>query len=239
MFLLLFHSLVFVVVLIVVVVVLATDIAPDRIGTRTWDTMYGAKSDLLRGKRTGRLLQYNPETEEVSVLARDLFFPNGISINKDETAIYFAETFALQLMKYNIRDGSLTTVVDAHEHTGYTDGLDCSWKGITGKSSHCYSVIVSPVVPLMKLAWLIPHPFDIVFRSFLMSLPKKLAPPVKPYGGIIEFKDDDSKSGSGMTRIIQDPTGKDVGMINGVTVHNNKLYLGSLYNDYITIYDLE
>ena len=202
--------------------------------------MYGAKTDLLRGKRTGRLLQYDPLTDEVTVLARDLFFPNGISISKDETALFFAETFALTLMKYNLKDGTLSTVVDGKDHTGYTDGLDCAWNGVTAKSSLCYAAMPSAIVPLMKLAWKIPHPFDIVFRSFLMSLPKKLAPPVKPYGGIIEVDAfGTSESGGKMTRLIQDPTGEDVGMINGVTVHNNKLYLGSLYNDYVTVYDLE
>jgi hypothetical protein len=42
----------------------------------------------------------------------------------------------------------------------------------------------------------------------------------------------------GIIRILQDPSGKDDGMFTGVTVHDNKLYLGSLKNDYVGGYDL-
>ena len=38
--------------------------------------------------------------------------------------------------------------------------------------------------------------------------------------------------------LIQDPTGKDIGALTGVTVHDNKLYLGSLENDFVGVYDL-
>ena len=53
----------------------STEIAPDRIGTRSWDTMFAAKTDLIRGSKSGRLLKYDPSTDTVSVLAsgfRDL-----------------------------------------------------------------------------------------------------------------------------------------------------------------------
>lgn len=66
--------------------VTATEIAPDRIGTRTWDTMYMAKTDLIRGKPTGRLLKYDPVTDEVTVLVRNLFFSS-----KDSLLVYMLD----------------------------------------------------------------------------------------------------------------------------------------------------
>ena len=36
--------------------------------------------------------------------------------------------------------------------------------------------------------------------------------------------------------LLQDPTGTDIAALTGVTVHDNKLYLGSLHNDFIGVY---
>ena len=38
---------------------------------------------------------------------------------------------------------------------------------------------------------------------------------------------------------LQDPRGEDIGMLTGVTLWDEKLYLGSLHNDYIGVYDLQ
>jgi hypothetical protein len=196
--------------------------------------MYMAKTDAMRGKRTGRLLKYVPSTEEVTVLARNLYFPNGIAVDKDEKFIFFVETFTLRLMKMSLDDGSLSALVEG-ELTGYPDGGDCGWPGITTEtSSNCYAVMPSAMLPIMKLAMKIPPPYDSVFRSLLMGLPKQLAPPVKKYGGVVEV---DPVNG-GVIRLLQDPTGEDAAAFAGVTVKDNKLYLGSLKNDYIGVYDL-
>lgn len=212
----------------------ATEIAPDRIGTSSWDTMYMAKTDAIRGLRTGRLLQYDPSDDSVKVLARNLFFPNGIAVDQNESYVYFTETFTLRLLKYSLSAGKVEPIVDGGL-TGYPDGGDCAWRGETAKtSSYCYAVMPSAFLPIMKLLQKIPPPIDSVFRSLIMALPKTLAPPVAPYGGIVEV---DPVNG-GIVRLLQDPTGKDVGMFTGVTVHDNKLYLGSLKNEYIGVFDL-
>ena len=193
-----------------------------------------AKTDALRGKRTGRLLRYDPVVDEVTVLARGLSFPNGISVDKDETFLLFAETFTLSLLKYTLEGGKLEVVVKGGL-TGYPDGADCAWAGITSKVSNlCYAALPSAFLPILKLVLKMPHPLDQFFRSLLMALPKKLAPPVKQYGGIVEV---DPLKG-GVVRLLQDPTGKDAGMFTGVTVHDDKLFLGSLKNDYIGVYEL-
>ncbi len=214
----------------------ATTIAPDRIGTYSWDTMYGAKSDCMRASRTGRLLQYDPATDDVKVLARGFHFANGISVDKDETYIIFGETFAIRMQKFHLASGIVEAVV--HDGlTGYPDGLDCAWPGVTSvDSSLCYAAMPSSILPIMKIVKIIPHPMDMIFRSLLLSLPRSMAPPIKPYGGIAVF-DPDIKNGP--VDFIQDPEGKDIGMLTGVTVHDNKLYLGSLKNDYITVYNLD
>lgn len=209
----------------------ATDIQPDR-SNDSWDTLYASKVDLLRGVARGRLLEYNPSTDETKVLARGIRFANGVAVDKDETFVIFAETFGLRILKYHLQGkekGQLDIVIENKQMTGYPDGVDCSWK--TGK---CYSVIASPVVPLHKLMTRLSNAFDVALRTLLMSMPKSLTPAPKKYGGVIEF----DPSGNGEVRYIQDPKGEDIKMLTGVTEVNGKLYLGSLENNYIGVYTL-
>lgn len=211
----------------------ASDVSPDRIGTRTWDTMYAYKTDLIRGKRSGRLLEYDPSTEELKVLARGLWFPNGVGVDKDETYIFLAETSTLQLLKFHLRGpnaGMLETAVESQNMTGYPDGTDCNWKG----DRKCYSVMPSSIVPLSKIIKKLPHPIDRILRNIYLMLPKAFAPKVRPYGGIIEV-DPNSKE----INYFQDPDATDIGHLAGVTVWDNKLYLGSLKNNFIGVYDLK
>ena len=222
----------------------STTIAPDRIGTRSYDTMYAAKLDLLRGNGTGRVLEYDPHTDVTKVLVSGLHFANGIAVNKDETFLFFAECLAMKLWMYHLtgeKAGTLELVVDSKEMTGYIDGTDCAWSQDSSGHSKCYAVIISAVVPLHKLALKLPHPMDAWLRTLLMMLPKALAPPTKRYSAIVEV-DPITKQ----FRYIQDPTGQDVAQITGVTHyapnsrdHSHKLYLGSLTNDYFAVYHLD
>ena len=114
------------------------------------------------------------------------------------------------------------------------DGVDCAWKGITAESSLCYAANPSYVVMANGLLWGLPHPVDWFLRTLLIMLPKEWLPKTKPYGGITII---DPQTSQGL-ELIQDPYGADIGHITGVTVHDNKLFLGSLHNDYIGVYDL-
>lgn len=48
--------------------------------------------DVLEGKPHGRLMSYNPTTEETKVLLRDLYFANGVALSPDQTSLIFCET---------------------------------------------------------------------------------------------------------------------------------------------------
>jgi Strictosidine synthase len=212
----------------------ASDIPPDRIETRSWDLTYPAKLDLLRGKRTGRLLEYNPKTNQVSVLARGLWFPKGVAVDKDESFVLLSEKFALRMVKYHLngpQKGTIDTLVESHNMTGYPDGADCA--PAADKNSKCYAAIAAPLDPIAKFINMIPFPFDVLVRNQVMALPKWAAPGVKPYGGIMEV---DLKTKA--VQYFQDPDATDIGHLAGVTVWKNKLYLGSLSNNFVGVYEL-
>jgi hypothetical protein len=209
----------------------ASSIAPDRLlKKQTWDTLYASKMDLARGVGTGRLLQYDPSTDKVSVLARNIHFANGVAVDESEDFLYLSETFGPRLLKYDLKKGGLQeleVLVDNKDMTGYVDGLDCA-------GTKCYAVLPSSISPVHKLWNMLPGTVDMFFRTFIMSLPKNFAPPIKKYGGILEV-DPSTKA----FRYLQDPNGLDIAMLCGVTEHDGKLYLGSLENDYIGVYNLQ
>lgn len=213
----------------------STDIAPDRIGTYSWDTLYASKLDLMKGKKTGRLLRYNPKTENVDILADGIWFANGVAVDKDETFVMIVETFSSRVLKYHLTDkvkkGTVEVMVEGFP--GYPDGADCSFA--TGK---CYSALPSSQVKVINLMQKLPNYTDLLPRALMMLLPRSLAPKVTKYGGVVEiFPEDTKKNGYG-SRILQDPWGEDITFLTGVTESGGKLYLGSLKNDYIGVYEL-
>jgi len=213
----------------------ASDLTAEReVGKREWDPLYMSKIDCTRGKGTGRLLRYDPSTDDVVVLADGIFFANGVTVDKDETFVMVSETFQARTLKYYLEGGKKGTIeVMANKFPGYPDGADC-----TSVNGLCYATLASAIPPIIKIIYSMPHPIDMVLRSFIMMIPKRFLPKVVPYGGIVEISPGDSTSCGQITRIIQDPTGKDIGMITGVTVHQEKLYLGSIQNNFIGVYDL-
>jgi hypothetical protein len=114
------------------------------------------------------------------------------------------------------------------------DGVDCAWNGVTANTSYCFAANPGIVVPANKFLLSLPHPIDWILRCLLAMLPKEWLPKVKPYGGITIV----DASTSRFVDLLQDPSGEDIGHITGVTIHDNKIFLGSLVNDFIGVYDL-
>ena len=114
------------------------------------------------------------------------------------------------------------------------DGVDCAWKRFGGNSTLCYAVGYSSVVPAAKLIFQLPEPLQMFFRNLLMMVPAKLTPKPQPYASIAIFDPETSEH----VGLIQDPKGRDVTSLAGITFYRNKLYLGSLHNDYVAVYDL-
>jgi hypothetical protein len=224
----------------------ATTIAPDRVfyGENVqppqqqhgeWDTLYASKLDFMRGYGTGRLLMYDPSAHETTVLIdrdQQIHFANGVAVDKDERYVVVAETFGLRIHRYDLQTHTSEVLIDSHQIPGYVDGMDCS-----KTSTICYAVMPSAILPIHKLLNAVHPSLSRYFRIFLSILPRKWTPPVKKFGGILEFNIT-AAPGNAMIRTILDPTGRDLSMLTGVTIHKDKLYLGSLTNPFVGVYDL-
>jgi len=211
----------------------ATDIIPDRIG-ETWDCLYASKMDLVRGgHRRGRLLEYDPATDEVRVLATGIHFANGVSVDKDEKWVLLSETMQARSLKYYLEGPKKGTLEPINTYfPAYSDGNDCH-----DKTGLCYIALPSPP-GAMSLVYKMPPPLDRYIRTLFMALPRLLAPKPPPFGGIVELDPGDETKEQRVVRVLLDPNGEDVPFVTGVTVHGDKLYLGFLKSDFVAVYDL-
>ncbi|KAL3777949.1 hypothetical protein ACHAW5_008352 [Stephanodiscus triporus] len=229
----------------------ATDVRTDRdVRTGRWDILYASKVEGVRGKRTGRLLRYRPETGEVDVLASGAAFANGVSVmDEEETRVLYTSTFEAVVMMHRL-DGNgkggggggggggegAERLLDGFP--GLLDGIDCP----RSRPGLCYVAIVSTLSPPVNAIFsMTPSWLGRVVRSLLMMIPRSWSPPLEPYGGVAEiFVGDDENGGPArITRIFQDIDGRDFSTITGVTEHDGKLYLGSLHADYVGVVSLD
>ena len=219
----------------------ASDVKSDRdVTSGLWDYMYASKVEGVRGKRTGRLLRYKPETGEVDILVTGVAFANGVAVNKDETYVLYSSTFEGSVMKYPIDDKEEEgrakpkpeRILD--NFPGFLDGVDCSFQ-----SGLCYVAIATPLDPLIGAIFAMPTWIGRPIRTLLMMLPKALAPKVKQYGAAAEINPGDENTPARIIRIFQDPDGRDISTVTGVTEYDGKLYLGSLHGNYVGVVSLE
>jgi sugar lactone lactonase YvrE len=53
---------------------------------------------VFSGDPSGRLLKYNPQTKETTVLHRSLQFPNGVSMSKDGSFYILFHTYFISAL---------------------------------------------------------------------------------------------------------------------------------------------
>ena len=94
--------------------------------------------------------------------------------------------------------------------------------------------MISAIVPMHLFLNSVPIQVSQLLRNMILLLPKWLAPPVKKFGGIVEVNPSTKEF-----RLLLDPTGEDISALTGVTAYKDKLYLGSLSNKYIGVYNLQ
>ncbi|KAF8011383.1 hypothetical protein BT93_J1863 [Corymbia citriodora subsp. variegata] len=93
-------------------------------------TLKEAIWDILEGRPHGRFLSYNPATKETKVLARDLYFPNGVALSPDQSFVIFCETVMMWCKRYYIngeQKGHIDTFID--HLPGFPDNIRYDGEG--------------------------------------------------------------------------------------------------------------
>jgi sugar lactone lactonase YvrE len=165
------------------------------------------KRDLLEYRPNGRLLAYRPGGS-TEVVTEGLYFPNGVALTPDETAIMLVETGSHRLSRVPLATGTPELLADL---PAYPDNV-----GATGDGTY-WIALPSPRVKIAER--LLPYPR---LRQLAALLPDRLQPQPAHYS-IAALVDGDGS----VLRTLHGPRGRYF-MLTGVRQHGDVLWLGSL-----------
>jgi sugar lactone lactonase YvrE len=166
------------------------------------------KRDLLEHRPNGQVLAYDPRTGRTDVVTRGLYFPNGVALTPDESALMLVETTTHRLLRVGLPDGTVEVLTDL---PAYPDNV-----AAVGDGTY-WIALPSPRVPVVER--LLPHPR---VRQLVALLPDALQPQPRRYG-LVALVDGEGR----VRRTLHGPAGA-YWMITGVRQHGDQLWMGSL-----------
>jgi sugar lactone lactonase YvrE len=177
--------------------------------------------DSLEGRPNGRILVYNPAENSTTVLLKDLYFPNGIALSKDEEFFIFSESTLARLLKYYLRGEKKGTVEVINDKLpGFPDNVHYNQeKGIL------YVGVVGQRDAIAGLLWKTP-----ILKKLLALFPALLAAADSAAKTARVVAVDENGN---PLKMYQDPTGKEVGFVTAGIEADGYLYLSSLRDDFV------
>lgn len=192
--------------------------ASQRFGAAKWGgTLDAATLDILEQSSTGRVLEYDPATKSLRVVAKGLSFANGIALTADEQFLLVSETGRYRIWKIAVPADQLDLAqptplakVLIDNLPGYPDnltrGLDGRfWMGLAGPRNDLDAMAERPYL-----------------RKVILRLPRVLWPVPKSYGHVIAFTEEGK-----VLADLQDPSGN-APLTTGVTETPERLYIHSV-----------
>ncbi|HUP92533.1 MAG TPA: SMP-30/gluconolactonase/LRE family protein [Solimonas sp.] len=179
-------------------------------------TRFGVRevmNDVLEHGDTGRLLRYNVETRETTVLMKGLHFPNGVAVGPDDAYVLVNETFEYRIWRYWLKgDKAGTYEIFADNLPGFPDNLSFNDR------DRFWVAIYAPRTP--DLDRLLPKP-DL--RKIVARLPQFLRPSPVRRAFVLGFDLDGHLAAN-----LQYQGGDAYAPITSVEEHKDWLYFGSL-----------
>ena len=84
---------------------------------------------ILSGDKTGRLMKYDPENNQVTVLLNNLSFPNGVALSQNSHYILVADTTNCRVMRYWLQTSKAGTFEVFAQLPGFPDNIKRSPRG--------------------------------------------------------------------------------------------------------------
>lgn len=187
-----------------------------RFGLDNW------QADLLEHSGTGRLLARTPNGS-IEVLADGLQFANGVALASDGSFVAVAETGAYRITRVWLtgpKAGQRDVLID--NLPGFPDNVS------TGADGRLWIALASPRNPMLDWA----HARTPLVRKAMWSLPRGWQPGPKPTAWVMAVDGD-----GGVVADLQAP-GDRYHLVTGVREHHGKVYLGSLAERSIAVFDL-
>ena len=194
--------------------------ASTRFAPSVWGGTFEASIlDIVEQSSTGRILEYDPASKGVRIVARGLSFANGVALSKDEQSLFVNETGKYRVWKIAVESDNLDVtrggpqaVVLFDNLPGYPDNL---MRGLDGKIWLGFAKPRNPSADAVA-----DKPF---LRKLALRLPRALWPVPVTYGHVLAFTEDGN-----VVADLQDPTGA-YPDTTGVTETPDRLYVQSLH----------
>ncbi len=180
------------------------------------------KDDFVQDTRTGRLMRRDPDGT-VTVVLDGLAFANGVALAADESFVCVAETRRRTVVRHWLtgpRAGERDHLVT--DLPGYPDNIS------RGSDGLIWVTIGSPVDGLVERLGSAP----MVVRRAVTKIPERLQPQPKRTIRVQAFAADG--------RLVHDLDIDHPGfhMVTGVREHEGKVWMGSLHEPSVAVYDL-
>lgn len=173
--------------------------------------LHDSVMDVLEHGPNGRVLAYDPATNETTLLGEGLRFANGVALSDDEQFLLVAETGRYRLHRYWLegpRRGQWEIFKD--NLPGFPDGVSQGdgifWVALASTRKAVVDAMLS-------------RPF---IRKVVARLPASLLPAPDDYGFVLGLDNN-----AEVVYNLQDPAGH-FAQITSVQYHEDKLFLGSL-----------
>lgn len=170
-------------------------------------------ADINEHAGNGRLLKYEPATDEVSVLLDGLQFANGVAVGPDERYVMVNETGAYRITRYWLKGpkkGQSEVFMD--NLPGLPDGISYNGEGMF------WVALFSP--RSAELDYLADKPW---LRKVAFRLPQALQPAPEKYAFVLGINENGD-----VLHNLQDPSASGYSPITSVEQVGDQLYLGSL-----------
>lgn len=174
--------------------------------------------DMLSGRGRGRLMAYDPETDETRTLMDNLYFANGVALGEDDVFVLVNETARYRIQRYWLKgDRAGQSEIFVDNLPGFPDNLSRDDEGIIW--------LALPTRRNAQIDSLHPYPW---LKNMAAKLPRSMQPGPEPYGFVAAFNEEGELLGS-----LHDTDGDRLRMITSVKARQGALYFGSLDSDRI------
>lgn len=170
--------------------------------------------EIAENKPHGRLLKYDPQTKQTTVLLKDLYFANGVALSADEDFVLVAESYHYQLTRYWLKGPKQgTSDLFAENLAGFPDNITRDAQG------HFWVGVFT--TRLAFADYMHSHPWVAATMSKVpQSLLNGASAPVK-HGLVAEYGPEGE-----LVNSWHDPEGTLYGITTAVS-HGEYLYLGT------------
>ncbi len=176
--------------------------------------------DLLEHSGTGRLFAFRPDGT-IDLLMDGLQFSNGVALDSNEASVFVVETGSYRILRHWL----------AGDQFGKTDVFADNLPGFPDNASFGNGILwIGAPSPRQSLVdTMMPRPW---LRKVTNRLPDSTKPKALRHGMILGFDE------TGVVRHnLQDSTGS-VAITTGARWHDGRLYIGSLQEPDVIVYDL-